>query len=430
VAEWVGGFAKANPELFKFAAIAGGIAAALGPVLAGFGSMISFAPQLVTAFKAIRVAALFLMANPAILAFAAVIGGIYLAWQNWDKITAIVSRLYTGVKQWLVDKLGAVFNWLRDKIKAVTGFFFDMYDAVVGNSYVPDMVTEIGQEFNRLQTLMVDPAQKAAEDTKEAFRQMASDVSGLLDRLFPQFAEARRQAEELKLLDDAAGAGLISDDLRRRARLRVLGGGKRATVSDGLLNEGPLAEVGKVKDATDKIAREMAGLGDKTEVQTVRVAETFQQMADRALGALRRLSDGIRGGDFLSIVEGIIGIGTTLGGFGVFGKKVQANLRSTPGFANGGAMRLGGMAGMDRNVLSLNGSPIARVSAGETMQIRPANDRGSGGTTVVNNYYTLPSDEFWGRVDGRAAGVAAPIAQATTARAFERARSAQGRALA
>jgi hypothetical protein len=425
--EW---FTQLPEPVQNFSLAAAGIAAAFGPVLTGIGTIITIAPKLVGAFNLIRGAAVLLMANPVILGFAAVLAGIYLAWRNWDKITEIVSRLYNGVKQWLVDKLGAVFDWLRDKIKAVTGFFFDMYDAVVGNSYVPDMVTEIGQEFTRLQGLMVDPAKKAADDTKEAFRQMASDVMGLLDRLFPEIARARAMAEDLKLLD---GAGL-SEEVRARARLRLLGGGRdRPKVSEDLLNEGPLTEVGKVKDATDKIAREMAGLGDKTEVQTVRVAETFQQMADRALGALRRLSDGIRGGDFLSIVEGIIGIGTTLGGFGVFGKKVQANLQSTPGFAQGGAMRLGGMAGMDRNVLSLNGSPIARVSAGETMEIRRG-DAGGWGQTVVNNYYTLPSDEFWGRVDGRAGQVvaaAAPMIERGGAqKALEQLSRARERALA
>ena len=54
-----------------------------------------------------------------------------------------------------------------------------------------------------------------------------------------------------------------------------------------------------------------------------------------------------------------------------------------PGFASGGAMRIGGFAGIDRNILSLNGQPMARVSAGETMQIHADNDRGGGGTPVV-----------------------------------------------
>ncbi len=359
----------------------GGLAAAAGPVLLAAAKIAEIAPKLVDGFKAIRTAALFLMANPAIIGFAAVITGIALAWYHWDDIVPIVQRVYNGVKTWLMDKLGSIFKWLEKQLEKVTGFFFKMYDAVVGNSYVPDMVAGIGEEFARLQGLMVDPAQAATAKVTDATRQMAQEVTSLLDWLFPEFAKARKLSEELALIDQAG----LNPELRSRARMRLLtqGAGK-AKVSDGLINSGPLAEADKVAQAADRVGESITGLANRTEVQTVRIAETFQTMADRALSGLRRLADGIKGGSFLSILEGVIGIGTTLGGFGLFGKKIQANINKTPGFANGGAMRLGGRAGMDRNVLSLNGSPIARVSAGETMQIRPANDRADGGSSRVH----------------------------------------------
>ncbi len=395
-----------------------GVAAALGPVLTALGSLVTIAPALVKAFGAIRVAATFLMAHPVILAFAGVLAGIYFAWQNWDKIEPIVRNLYIGVKTWLQDKLGAVFDWVRDKIKAVTGFFFDMYDAVVGNSYVPDMVEEIGAEFAKLQTLMVDPAQKATESVTEATRTMAGEVAGLLDRLFPQFAEARRQAEDLALLDKAGAKGLISDDLRRRARLKVLGSGEKAAVSDDLLRTGPLVDFGA---KVDELQDELASLAKASEVQTVRIAETFRDMAQNAIRSLDDMVNAIRGGGFLDILGSVINFGLQLGGMGVFGKKVQANLQKTPGFANGGTMRLGGFAGIDRNVLSLNGSPIARVSAGETMQIRPANDGGRGATVPVhvtvgidpsNGNVTAYIDQRVGTFAPAIAGAGAAMAQA------------------
>lgn len=54
-----------------------------------------------------------------------------------------------------------------------------------------------------------------------------------------------------------------------------------------------------------------------------------------------------------------------------------------PGYDSGGSMRLGGLAGIDRNLLSLNGRPIARVGRGEVMDIRPANEGGAGGGASV-----------------------------------------------
>lgn len=313
-----------------------GVAAAVGPVLIALGSLVSIAPALATAFGVIKVAALGLAANPFFLGFAAVVGGIYLAWTNWDKITAIVSRMYNGVRLWLVDKLGAVFNWLRDKIRAVTGFFFDMYDAVVGHSYVPDMVDEIGQHMSRLQGLMVDPAKTATKGVTDATRQMAADVSALLDRLFPEIAEARRKAEELALLDKAG----LSDSLLSRARLRVHAGGKpTATVSEGLLNTGPMVKaMDLLDDATETLA-------DKTEIQTVRIAQTFEEMSRNAISSLQQLAGAIKGGGFLDILSSVINIGLQLGGMGVFGKGFQAKLsQPIPGYANGTNFARGGLS--------------------------------------------------------------------------------------
>lgn len=48
-------------------------------------------------------------------------------------------------------------------------------------------------------------------------------------------------------------------------------------------------------------------------------------------------------------------------------------LAGLPGFNSGGSMMLGGRAGVDRNLLSLNGQPIARVSRGEMLNVVAAN---------------------------------------------------------
>jgi hypothetical protein len=52
------------------------------------------------------------------------------------------------------------------------------------------------------------------------------------------------------------------------------------------------------------------------------------------------------------------------------------------GMATGGSGIFGGIAGVDRNVLSLNGMPIAKVSKGERFAVSPDAERGGGGMTV------------------------------------------------
>jgi hypothetical protein len=423
--EWFTGLPEPVQE---FALVAAGLAAALGPVLMGISSIITIAPQVAAAFGIIKVAALALMANPVLLGFGAALAAIFLAWQNWDKIEPILRRLYQAVEKWLGKNLTRALSAVLNPIGTVTEAFKRMYVAVVGNSYVPDMVDGIERHFARLQGVMVAPAQAATGKVTSAARKMAEDVQAVLDRIFPEIAEARRQAEDLKTIDAAAGAGLLSDAERQRARNRALGIDGKSPVS---FNEGPLETAKRVQEASVKINDALEDQAKKAEVQTVRIAETFEQMAQGVMSSLRGLVDGIRKGDFFSIFEGILGIVTRLGSAGVFGSKFQSRMQSLPAFANGGTMRLGGFGGIDRNILSLNGSPIAKVSAGETMQISPS---GKGGATVVNNYYTLPSEEFWNRVDGRAGDVigrAAPaIASAGATQAIGRIRQMQSRALA
>lgn len=73
--------------------------------------------------------------------------------------------------------------------------------------------------------------------------------------------------------------------------------------------------------------------------------------------------------------QGASGGGGLLSGF----------LSFLPGFATGGDITVGGAPGVDRNVLSLNGTPVARVSQGETVSVRPG---GGGDGTVIQQFNT------------------------------------------
>jgi len=133
---------------------AGGPAAAMAALSSAAGVVATFfLTTLPAAFSA-----LLPFLGPAGL-IAVGIGAVYLAWKNWDKITAIVSGLYTAVKEWLIDKMKAVWDGILQGIENVKRGFQFMYDAVVGNSYVPDMVNRIAEEFARLDSVMVQPTQ-------------------------------------------------------------------------------------------------------------------------------------------------------------------------------------------------------------------------------------------------------------------------------
>lgn len=108
------------------------------------------------------------------------IGAIVVAFRHWTEITNIAKAVYEGVKTWLVDRFNAIVESLKAKIDAVTGFFKGMYDKVVGNSFVPDMVDQIGDHFKRLDGLMTGPAREATAGVESLFESMGKKVDGMV----------------------------------------------------------------------------------------------------------------------------------------------------------------------------------------------------------------------------------------------------------
>ena len=89
---------------------------------------------------------------------------------------AAVQALVTGVEQWLGGRLQAAFDAAAAPIQATIDAFRGMYEAVVGQSYVPDMVIEIGGWMERLEPAMVEPARRATALT-------AAEFAALPDRI-------------------------------------------------------------------------------------------------------------------------------------------------------------------------------------------------------------------------------------------------------
>lgn len=263
--------------LLGFAAAAGPVVFVLGSLFRGIGLLIPLLMSAGPVFAALASgmgaivpiiaslgrALLVLAVNPVFLTIAALVGGVYLAWKNWDKIKDIVGgvgstlsswwsgtvkpvldavgagigimfnvfssvfgtqmkavvaglsallrgdfkgaweaaktfvtaplqaisgllaqfvpgatqwfrQLYSGVKTWLQDRLGDVLDWVNRKIQAVGDKFKWLWDVTVGNSYVPDLVDGVSDEFGRLDSVMVKPAIDAANRVAAAF----ADIDG------------------------------------------------------------------------------------------------------------------------------------------------------------------------------------------------------------------------------------------------------------
>ena len=138
-------FNDLDPGTQSFVAGLAAVVAVAGPVLLVFGTLASGIGGLVTVFGAmgpvfsvasaaiglVSKALLGLLANPIVLTAAAVIGGIYLAWKNWDKIEPIIDAVGKAITDWWTGNVKPVFDLVMEKVRAVGQFFSDIFGAQI-----------------------------------------------------------------------------------------------------------------------------------------------------------------------------------------------------------------------------------------------------------------------------------------------------------
>jgi hypothetical protein len=202
---------QAMPEpAQRFVVVAGLLAAALPPVIASLG-LLTIGLAGISA-PVLAVVAGIAAATAAVVAFwpeiKAAAGYVKGLWEElsafevaiapaamavralWDAFEAtfpraaeLVSATVEAIVGWLRDKLGDALGAVSRRVEAVGESFAWLYDKVVGNSWVPDMVDEIGEHFARLDGNMVDKTAEATGAVSDAFQGLASGVGSKLKTL-------------------------------------------------------------------------------------------------------------------------------------------------------------------------------------------------------------------------------------------------------
>ncbi|GLV22012.1 hypothetical protein TomMM35A_18650 [Sphingobium sp. TomMM35A] len=412
------------------AAVVGPIALGIGGIMSGFAALLPILTTIAGFVVASLIPALASIAvalSPILIPLAAVaaaVGAVYYVWKNWDTIGPILARLYNGVKTWLVDKLGRVWDWLQGKIKAVGQWFFELYDAVVGHSYVPDMVDEIGENMARLQKLMVDPARSTTQSTGDQFSAMAQRIGGILDELFPKAAALREELAKLAALEADT---TLSPELRTIAisRQSARVNDARQAATDEMFPQ--LQQVpGALDEAWEAVKATTADAASRIAVSTAAAGEAFVDMANKSLNALSNLASAIKGGGVLDILSSAFNAFGAIAGTGVLGKGLGNSFKNfTPisGFrANGGPV-----SGGKSYIVGERGPEL--FTASRSGYIHPNGTNDNGGRS---RFEIVPSPYFDVIVEQRAAGIAAPMAvasgvQARSAAGADAARSARRR---
>ena len=259
----------------------------------------------------------------------------------------------------------------------------------------------------------INEAGGAARGAGAAFRGMTSDadeaarkLQGLMDRLFPAEAKARRLREELAIID-----GSNQPDERKAAARFRLGteGLGPARVSPWLTENDPLVDLKK----------STIDLGEETEVVTVSIARSFADMSRSITSSLQGLTNSIRSGDFPGIIGGLLDAFTQLAGAGVFGSKLAGRINAPRSFDGGGFTGMGSRTGG----LDGKGGFLAMLHPRESVIDHTKRQSGPMNITVT------PSPYFDVRVDERISGAAPSIASAGASMAVGQIRKMQSRSL-
>ncbi|MEP9402033.1 hypothetical protein [Sphingomonas sp. VNH70] len=147
-ADFAGRLSQTNPGMMQFALAAAAVLAAIGPLLmtlglmtSGFGTLMGAVAAGGTAFSALstalaaaRAASLGLLPALApflipLAAIAAAVGLVYLAWQNWDTIKALLDRVGAAVSSWWTGTVQPVLTAIGAVVQKVFGILSDYFGA-------------------------------------------------------------------------------------------------------------------------------------------------------------------------------------------------------------------------------------------------------------------------------------------------------------
>jgi hypothetical protein len=149
-------------------------------------------------------------------------------------------------------------------------------------------------------------------------------------------------------------------------------------------------QFGDINDELDQL--QVQGIMGAVDALT-QLTNGFDSFADAARSAIQSVLQELIRLQLMKLAVSLIGTASGTGGFSssAFAATEASNFAAlgVPGFARGGSMVLGGRPGVDTNVLSLNGLPIATTSYGERATF--TNDNGPmSGATFGDMHFNFP----------------------------------------
>lgn len=97
----------------------------------------------------------------------------------FKSIGLYVEQMVARVQNWLADKLLKITETAGGAVDKLKGKFYDLANAVVFNSYVPDMVDLLGEEFVRMRNTFIDPSIDSLQNLQDEFKKTGKIASSI-----------------------------------------------------------------------------------------------------------------------------------------------------------------------------------------------------------------------------------------------------------
>jgi len=280
---------------------------------------------------------------------------------KWNEVRTTVAALATNLPDWVKKPLD-----IRSPSRVFMG---------IGENIGQGLAIGIESTTGLVSSKMAALAQTAMDSASATIRQEAIEVRALLDRIFPKEARHLQFKAEAALIDKSLGDG----DLAKEAKRRLSNEFKDGAFGKISLSASTMEFADKPLEGLSKLETGIDSLAKKAEIQTVRIADSFADMARNTMNALSGLSDAIKGGGFLDILGGVLDLGLNLAGAGLFGSKAKSSVNSFGGFrADGGPVAFG-----KSYVVGERGPEV--FTPGASGSITPNHAMGGGQTIVINN---------------------------------------------
>ncbi len=313
-----------------------------------------------------------------------------------------VGRMVEEVKGFLGRKLTEIFTGAIRKIREVGDAFHDLYVRVVGNSDIPDLVTEVGEWMAKLQQTLVDPATKATKDAGDRFEEMRERVRGIMQGLLTDREQldltfnTERQALEQGRSAPGADVSMIDAFLARlRAEYARDSAGLDAENLTNPTRDSPSFDFLRPFNDT------MEAMNRTIERSREQFADAFADGLDAAMrgdwqGVLRAALGDIFGNAARSLGRSLFDAGGGDKGGGVnWGAAISSVFSKLPKFSSGATIPASGASGIDSQLMAFWKAPGERVDV-----YTPGKDQGPAGSggNVYHMSGNLMTPEFWRQI--------------------------------